>query len=82
MATKINLLFVDDEEKFLEATTKRLEARDQQRNPNAPECSQCGNSMRQRKSIKGEFWGCSAYPDCKGTRPISPPNPPTPPNRQ
>lgn len=28
MATKINLLFVDDEEKFLEATTKRLEARD------------------------------------------------------
>lgn len=28
METKINLLFVDDEEKFLEATTKRLEARD------------------------------------------------------
>jgi len=27
METKINLLFVDDEEKFLEATTKRLEAR-------------------------------------------------------
>lgn len=28
METKINLLFVDDEEKFLEAMTKRLEARD------------------------------------------------------
>lgn len=27
METKINLLFVDDEEKFLEATTKRLEVR-------------------------------------------------------
>lgn len=28
METKINLLFVDDEEKFLEATRKRLEVRD------------------------------------------------------
>ena len=28
METKINLLFVDDEDKFLEAMTKRLEARD------------------------------------------------------
>lgn len=28
MEMKINLLFVDDEEKFLEATAKRLEARD------------------------------------------------------
>ncbi len=52
--------------------TKRIEARDQQKNPaaaNAPECPLCGKAMRQRKSAKGEFWGCPAYPDCKGTRP-------------
>lgn len=52
--------------------SKRIEARDQQQNAaaaNAPECPQCGKSMRQRKSAKGSFWGCSGYPDCKGTRP-------------
>lgn len=26
--------------------------------------------MRKRTSAKGDFWGCSAFPDCKGTRPI------------
>ncbi len=24
--------------------------------------------MKRRKSTRGEFWGCTAYPDCKGTR--------------
>jgi hypothetical protein len=26
-------------------------------------------TMRRRKSAKGDFWGCSTYPACKGTRP-------------
>jgi restriction system protein len=49
---------------------KRLEARDVQRNVDTPDCPLCGKPMRQRKSVKGEFWGCSAYPECKGTRPV------------
>ena len=49
-------------------TAKRLEARDKAREP-SPDCPQCGKPMRKRKSAKGEFWGCSAFPDCKGTRP-------------
>lgn len=50
-------------------TTKRIEAREKTRDP-GPECPQCAKPMRRRKSAKGEFWGCSAYPECKGTRPI------------
>ncbi len=50
-------------------TAKRIEAREKQRE-SSPECPQCGLPMRRRKSAKGEFWGCSAFPDCKGIRPI------------
>lgn len=50
-------------------TAKRLEAREKNRPP-TPDCPLCGKSMRQRKSAKGEFWGCSGFPDCKGTRPV------------
>ncbi|MEI7834377.1 MAG: four helix bundle suffix domain-containing protein, partial [bacterium] len=46
---------------------KRIEARGKEIPP-SPECPQCGKPMRQRKSAKGDFWGCSAFPDCKGTR--------------
>jgi restriction system protein len=48
---------------------QRIETREKQRPP-SPDCPQCGKSMRRRKSIKGDFWGCSCYPDCKGTRPV------------
>lgn len=54
-------------------TAKRIEARN--RRPAeidqtaTPACPQCNQPMRQRQSAKREFWGCSAYPDCKGTRP-------------
>ena len=48
--------------------TKRLEAREKTKTP-SPECPQCGKPMRERQSAKGSFWGCSAYPECKGTRP-------------
>jgi four helix bundle suffix protein len=36
----------------------------------APECPKCGKAMRKRNSAKGEFWGCSGYPGCKGTRSV------------
>jgi len=49
-------------------TAKRIEAREKNRPP-SPQCPLCGKPMRQRKSAKGDFWGCSTFPDCKGTRP-------------
>ena len=52
-------------------TTLRLAAREEQRDAEpGPECLKCGKSMRRRKSAKGEFWGCSGYPECKGTKPV------------
>ena len=51
-------------------TSKRLEARDKDREP-SPECPQCGGHMRRRRSAKGAFWGCSGFPDCRGTRPLA-----------
>lgn len=33
----------------------------------SPACPKCGNAMRERKSARGSFWGCLAYPECKGT---------------
>ena len=49
--------------------------RSDQPGPPAPACPLCGKPMRRRTARKGphagqQFWGCSAYPDCKGTRPI------------
>lgn len=29
------------------------------------ECPDCGKDMFLRKGKKGQFWGCSGYPDCK-----------------
>jgi restriction system protein len=47
---------------------KRIEARDKARGP-VPNCPLCNKPMRQRTSSKGAFWGCSAFPGCKGTLP-------------
>ena len=38
----------------------------------APACPECGKPMRQRTAKRGPrtgqaFWGCTGYPDCKGT---------------
>ncbi len=46
-----------------------------------PACPQCGRPMRLRTARQGPkagspFWGCSAYPDCKGTRPAQQTAPP------
>ncbi|MBN8457675.1 MAG: four helix bundle suffix domain-containing protein [Verrucomicrobia bacterium] len=45
---------------------------------NAPECPECGKPMHKRRAKAGptpgrEFWGCTAYPDCRGIREIQPP---------
>ncbi|RJQ57912.1 MAG: four helix bundle protein [Desulfobacteraceae bacterium] len=39
-----------------------------------PSCPLCGQPMKQRTARQGKhpgsrFWGCTRYPDCKGTRP-------------
>jgi len=34
-----------------------------------PSCPKCGSPMRLRSSKRGPFYGCSTYPECKGTRP-------------
>lgn len=52
-------------------TAKRIEARNKTREP-SPDCPQCGEPMRRRKSERGEFWGCSAYPECRGIRTMGP----------
>jgi len=36
-----------------------------------PACPECGKPMRRRQSKKGEFWGCPAYPNCRGSREIA-----------
>lgn len=40
-----------------------------------PHCPQCGKPMALRTAKQGQhagqqFWGCTAYPDCKGTAPV------------
>lgn len=47
----------------------------EQVDPDAPECPDCGQPMRRRIAKSGRnagkpFWGCTAFPDCKGTREI------------
>ncbi|HEV7669569.1 MAG TPA: four helix bundle suffix domain-containing protein [Thermoanaerobaculia bacterium] len=43
--------------------------------PTAPSCPTCGKGMVLRTARKGtqagsQFWGCTGYPECKGTRPV------------
>jgi len=58
---------------FRERLTQcRIEAREAETEA-APVCPECGKPMRQRKAKSGPnagqtFWGCTAYPACKGTR--------------
>ena len=42
----------------------------------APHCPTCNRVMVVREARRGanrgsKFWGCPAYPDCRGTRPIA-----------
>lgn len=50
-----------------------------------PTCPLCGKLMALRKARQGknsgsQFWGCTAYPDCKGTLPIEGTGPSAPPH--
>lgn len=41
----------------------------------SPSCPKCGEEMKKRVARQGvhvgrEFWGCSAFPKCNGTRPL------------
>lgn len=38
-----------------------------------PSCPKCGRTMQQRanRRTKERFWGCSAYPACRGTRQLT-----------
>jgi len=62
-----------DEGGFRERLTQsRIAAREAEADA-APACPECGKPMRQRKAKSGPhagqpFWGCTAYPECKGTR--------------
>ena len=57
-------------------TAERMEARKANAVAiNAPGCPKCGKPMLRRMQKRGEkqgreFWGCSDYPKCNGTRPI------------
>ena len=43
-------------------------------------CPKCGSPMRKRNGKTGAFWGCTTYPQCKGTLPDGfKPRPETPP---
>ncbi len=57
----------------------RLEHRRQHPAPAAITCPLCGQPMVVRTAHRGaragsQFWGCSAYPDCTGTRPLEEPD--------
>lgn len=64
-------------------TAARLVERDRQQGrpvmpkEETPQCPQCGKAMRLRTAKQGsnagsQFWGCSGYPECKGTRKYQP----------
>jgi restriction system protein len=57
----------------------RTQARDPRPAP-TPLCPACGQPMVHRSARAGahagqSFWGCSAYPRCRTTRPLAPPAP-------
>ena len=51
----------------------RGDGRGEETHSNPPDCPSCGQPMILRTSKRGanagrQFWGCSTYPACKGTR--------------
>ena len=54
-------------------TAARVAAKREQRqavDEDAPPCPVCGAPMKLRHGARGDFWGCTAYPTCRGTRPV------------
>jgi four helix bundle suffix protein len=55
--------------------TDQSDTTDPGKKQKAPACPLCGKPMALRMARKGQragsqFWGCSGYPECKGTRPL------------
>lgn len=36
-----------------------------------PVCPLCGGILKKRNGKYGEFWGCSGFPDCRYTKPVT-----------
>jgi four helix bundle suffix protein len=58
-------------------TQARLAVRAQQAAPATPACPLCGKPMRERTARSGPhagtaLWGCTGYPECRGTREVEP----------
>jgi DNA topoisomerase-1 len=49
---------------------RRDSAAPQQPEEGVPPCEKCGSPMARRRGSKGEFYGCTDYPNCRHTRPI------------
>lgn len=74
--------FIENGGYYEQLATERLRHRRKDRQDPAdpadqkpPPCPQCGSLMALRtaktgKNAGSQFWGCSIYPDCKGTAPI------------
>lgn len=80
-AIRVELFFRDDEGNVSRAGhgckrvhrvvnwRKNLQSRlDAWQNMLGPCCDDCKRPMVQRKGSQGKFWGCTAYPRCKGTK--------------
>lgn len=63
----------DGEEIVGEASEELAAAEGEGGDPNAVPvvCDECGAPMAVRSGRRGKFLGCTNYPDCKGTKPIS-----------
>ena len=57
-------------ERMTAARTAWKRAHDAPVPDDAPACPSCGAPMRLQQGRRGPFWGCSAYPTCKATRPL------------
>jgi restriction system protein len=60
-------------EKLYGARKRTLRSDGSDQSDKKPNCPNCGKPMVLRTARKGQkagqpFWGCSGYPDCKGTR--------------
>lgn len=70
--TRLGELFLEDggfKERMYQCRSEVREAKTPL-DADAPICPECSKNMRKRHSTRGDFWGCSAYPKCKGTRAI------------
>ena len=58
-------------ERLTAARVEEKRSRREAVDDDAPTCPACGGPMRLRHGVKGDFWGCVAYPGCRATRPVA-----------